>query len=143
VASEKSKHVGDWVLLRVGEFNSKKTLALPRPQASSALNHTQHSPVDDPYLVMIDLHVRVRSMLGIPRNVFICSLGLLLAPLGKSAAATVTVINLGDAGAGSLRQQIATASDGDTIVFTNGLSGTITLTSGELAVNKNLTISGP
>ena len=59
--------------------------------------------------------------------------------------ATFTVINTNDAGAGSLRQAIidANAAPGaDTIDF-SGVSGTITLTTGELEVTSDLTISGP
>jgi hypothetical protein len=54
-----------------------------------------------------------------------------------------TVTNLGDAGAGSLRQEIANTAAGGTVDFAPGLTGTITLTSGEIVINKNLTISGP
>src|SRR5438093_1286813 len=43
---------------------------------------------------------------------------------------------------GTLRAAIAGAAAGDTINFAAGL-GTITLTSGELVINKDLTISGP
>ena len=58
-------------------------------------------------------------------------------------AATLTVTNLNDSGAGSLRGQIAAANPGDTIAFQPGLTGTITLTSAGLAIIKSLTISGP
>ncbi|WP_321345393.1 autotransporter domain-containing protein [Breoghania sp.] len=44
-------------------------------------------------------------------------------------AATYTVSNLNDSGAGSLRDAISSAADGDTIAFADGLSGTITLAS--------------
>jgi hypothetical protein len=45
---------------------------------------------------------------------------------------------------GSLRYEIAQAQSGDTIIFDKKLDGTtITLTSGELDINKNLTIQGP
>jgi hypothetical protein len=54
-----------------------------------------------------------------------------------------TVTNLHDAGAGSLRQAIADTPSGGTVDFQPGLSGTITLTSGELPIGKNLTIAGP
>jgi hypothetical protein len=53
-----------------------------------------------------------------------------------------TVTNLNDAGAGSLRQAIIDTSAGGTVDFQDGLSGTITLTTGELAINKSLTIAG-
>ncbi len=57
---------------------------------------------------------------------------------------TLTVTNKLDSGAGSLRAEIAAANPGDTIVFAPSLNGqTITLTSGVLDVNKNLTIQGP
>jgi predicted outer membrane repeat protein len=56
-------------------------------------------------------------------------------------AAIITVTNTNDSGAGSLRQALAVAHDGDRITF--AVSGTITLTSGALGVVKNVTISGP
>ena len=55
--------------------------------------------------------------------------------------ATITVTNTNDSGPGSLRAAIAGAANGDIINFS--VTGTITLTSGELLVAKNLTISGP
>src|SRR5439155_897845 len=58
-------------------------------------------------------------------------------------AATITVVNTNDSGAGSLRQALADANDGDTINFDVSVTGTITLTSGELLVNDSITISGP
>jgi hypothetical protein len=54
---------------------------------------------------------------------------------------TLTVNNLNDSGAGSLRDAIAIASPGDIINIT--VTGTITLTTGELVLGKNLTITGP
>ncbi|MFN8537375.1 MAG: right-handed parallel beta-helix repeat-containing protein [Thermomicrobiales bacterium] len=64
--------------------------------------------------------------------------GLLPAP---AAAATIVVTNGSDFGAGSLRTAIATAAAGDTIAFASGVT-TVTLTSGQLGINKNLTIQG-
>jgi hypothetical protein len=55
-------------------------------------------------------------------------------------AAEISVTNTNDSGAGSLRQALASAHDGDTIVL--GVTGTITLTTGQLEVNKILTITG-
>ncbi len=43
----------------------------------------------------------------------------------------------------TLRQAIATAVSGTTITFAANVRGTINLTSGELLINKNLTINGP
>jgi predicted outer membrane repeat protein len=54
-----------------------------------------------------------------------------------------TVTNLNDAGDGSLRQAIRDTPAGDTVDFQPGLSGTITLTTGELLIAKDLTIAGP
>ena len=45
-------------------------------------------------------------------------------------------------GAGSLRQALVDANDGDTIDAT-GISGVITLTTGQLLVDKSVTINGP
>src|SRR5690349_21449693 len=57
---------------------------------------------------------------------------------------TLTVLNNHDSGAGSLRDVIGHAKDGDTIAFASSLNGqTITLTSDELAINKSLDIEGP
>src|SRR5205085_5089304 len=50
--------------------------------------------------------------------------------------------NTGDSGAGSLRQALLDAQDGDTISFSLPPSSTIVLTSGELTITKNITISG-
>jgi hypothetical protein len=57
-------------------------------------------------------------------------------------ATTITVTNTNDAGAGSLRQALVDANDGDTIDAT-GISGVITLTSGQLLVDKSVMIKGP
>jgi hypothetical protein len=52
------------------------------------------------------------------------------------------VTNNNDAGTGSLRQAVLEACPGSTITFL-GVTGTIVLTSGEIVINKNLTINGP
>ena len=68
---------------------------------------------------------------------------LLCAIAIAARAATITVTNTNDSGAGSLRQALA-ANNGDTINFDPALNGqTINLTSDELAIDKNITISGP
>jgi predicted outer membrane repeat protein len=54
-----------------------------------------------------------------------------------------TVTNLSDGDPGSLRDAIATTPAGGTVDFQPGLTGTITLTTGELDVNQDLTIEGP
>src|SRR5262249_51883596 len=61
----------------------------------------------------------------------------------RSVPSTLTVLNNFDSGAGSLRDAIAAAHNGDTVVFASSLAGqTITLTSGELIVNKSLELDG-
>ncbi|MEM1169130.1 MAG: DUF4347 domain-containing protein [Cyanobacteria bacterium P01_H01_bin.35] len=55
--------------------------------------------------------------------------------------ATITVTNNNDSGTGSLRQAIADANSGDTIEFDSSLANqSITLTSGQLDINKDLII---
>jgi hypothetical protein len=70
-------------------------------------------------------------------------LGLIEVYSGLQAA-TLTATSTADSGAGSLRDMVAAAIDGDTIQFAEALSGqTIVLTSGEIAIDKNITMSGP
>src|SRR5437762_1187045 len=70
------------------------------------------------------------------------AIGLLLYAVAVPVhAATITVTNTNDSGPGSLRQALTIANDGDTIGF--AVTGTISLTSGELVIDKNIIISGP
>jgi hypothetical protein len=67
---------------------------------------------------------------------------LLLESLeGRCVPSTVT--NLNDSGDGSLRQAILDTPAGGKVHFQPGLTGRITLTSGELAIGRDLTIDGP
>jgi Ca2+-binding RTX toxin-like protein len=69
-----------------------------------------------------------------------------LAAAGPAKAADFTVTNLNDSGAGSLRQALADATasaDSDRVLFAPGLTGTITLTSGELQIPGGTDIVGP
>ena len=75
------------------------------------------------------------------RILFATCLSALCLIAVSTQAATITVTNTNDSGAGSLRQAIADAVNGDTIDF--GVTGTITLTTGELLVDKSITIHGP
>ncbi len=66
-----------------------------------------------------------------------------LSLLAVAQAATITVSNTLDSGAGSLRDAISTAGVGDTIAFSIPANSTITLTSGPLPIiSQNLTIDG-
>ncbi|CAM8622757.1 Parallel beta-helix repeat [Acidimicrobiia bacterium] len=69
---------------------------------------------------------------------------LVLAPQA-GAATTYTVTNTADSGAGSLRQALDDANNNagaDIIVFDAGASGTITLTTGQLDIFDDVTITG-
>ena len=65
---------------------------------------------------------------------------------GRVLLSTYMVTNMSDSGLGSLRDDIVmsnAAGGANTITFAPGLSGTITLTSGQLEISSNLTITGP
>src|SRR5438045_3993557 len=72
---------------------------------------------------------------------FVIVVTLFFASVTALHADIITVTNTNDSGSGSLREALAVANDGDTINF--AVTGTITLTSGELLVNHSITISGP
>ena len=74
------------------------------------------------------------------KAVAIC-LSLACALTVPAHATTTIVSNTNDSGPGSLRQALAISHDGDTIDGT-GVSGVITLTSGQLLVEKSVTING-
>ena len=71
-----------------------------------------------------------------------CVIAALLLNATSARAATITVTNGNDSGPGSLRQAILRPGSGNTINFAPCLTA-INLTSGELVVDKNLTITGP
>lgn len=74
------------------------------------------------------------------------TLGVALAAGQPAQAATFNVSNLGDSGAGSLRQAIEdanAAAGADTITFQAGLTGTIALTSGQLEITDSVDVQGP
>lgn len=82
------------------------------------------------------------------RNVALASgAALALGALGGAAeAATFEVSTLDDAGPGSLRQAILDANavaGADIVTFQTGLSGTITLTSGQLSIEDSVDVQGP
>src|SRR4030095_5945051 len=71
-----------------------------------------------------------------------CVIAALLLSATDTPAATITVTNGNDDGPGSLRQAILNASSGDIINFVPSVR-TVNLTSDELVIDKNLTITGP
>ena len=74
---------------------------------------------------------------------FLAGIILSLFTTVAALAATLTVTNHDDSGPGSLRDSIANAASGDTITFALPTPSTISLTSGELLIDKNLTVAGP
>src|SRR6185369_15661888 len=72
-----------------------------------------------------------------------CAITLLCGISISAHAGTITVTNTNDSGPGSLRQALIDAQDGDTIAFDLSLPATISLTSGELVINKNISLIGP
>ncbi|HUU64075.1 MAG TPA: right-handed parallel beta-helix repeat-containing protein [Dehalococcoidia bacterium] len=72
------------------------------------------------------------------------SLATVIIPASPAQALNIEVMNTNDSGLGSLRQAIADSITGGTINFSDTLTGsTITLTSGQLTIDKSLTITGP
>ena len=71
-----------------------------------------------------------------------CVIGALLLSATNTLGGTITVTNGNDQGPGSLRQAILNASSGDAINFAPSVT-TVTLTSGESVIDKNLMITGP
>jgi LPXTG-site transpeptidase (sortase) family protein len=94
--------------------------------------NTQPSPT-----LILRAHPRARWL-----TILLC-LSLLLGaqPVHGVQATTLTVSITDDSGPGSLRQAIADAAAGDEIIFS--VTGSITLTTGQLTIEKSLTISGP
>jgi len=73
----------------------------------------------------------------------ICS-SVLCITASSGQATIITVTNTNDSGPGSLRQALFDSHDGDTINFDPALKGqTILLSTAELMINKNVSISGP
>jgi hypothetical protein len=74
------------------------------------------------------------------------ALGLAAGPAGPAGAVPFSVTNLADSGPGSLRQAILDANamaGADVVTFQAGLTGTITLTSGEIRITDDLDVVGP
>ena len=79
-----------------------------------------------------------------PQNVSSTYLMLPCATPTPTATPTTRVTNTNDSGPGSLRQALADTNNGDTVIFDPALNGrNIGLTSGELVIDKSITINGP
>ncbi|PWU15282.1 MAG: hypothetical protein C5B50_15640 [Verrucomicrobia bacterium] len=78
-----------------------------------------------------------------PLSIVAPAIVLLATAVRETSAATLVVSNSTDSSAGSLRATVTSAASGDIITFAAGLAGQkIVLTSGEILLNKNLTIDG-
>jgi hypothetical protein len=72
----------------------------------------------------------------------ICSLVALSLGAARAEAQTFTVANSGDSGDGSLRAAVAAAGDGDSVLIPASVSAPIVLTTGQIGINKSITITG-
>src|SRR5262245_21481954 len=73
----------------------------------------------------------------------VCVSLVFLAATAKAVPCTNTVYNIQDSGPGSLRDALANATNFETITFCPSVTGTILLTSGQLAITNGVTIVGP
>jgi hypothetical protein len=105
------------------DFHSKKNINLKEKSAMTALR-------SKPIFHIFILFALLASLLG-------NAIGITPA-----YAATLTVTNTNDSGAGSLRDIIASAGAGDTITFDSALSGGTIYLASTLTLNQNVTIDG-
>jgi len=105
--------------------------------------NTQLKPAG-PHMASISARLFIRSNTYRAAVVALLFAGATLLGTSAASADTITVINTNDSGPGSLRQALVDANNGDMINFDSSLNGQrITLISGELIVDKDVTISGP
>ena len=97
-----------------------------------------------PHIASISAEFLIRSNTYKAAVLALFFAGATLLSASAAPADTITVINTNDSSPGSLRQALVNVNDGDTINFDSSLDGhKITLTSGQLSVDKDVTISGP
>ena len=92
------------------------------------------------------LWIRARAIKQFQERGGLALTAAVLAPVAAQAQLVVDTLSDDDAAGFTLREAIAQASgnpDEDEINFDPGLSGTLTLTQGELSIADNLTINGP
>jgi len=77
---------------------------------------------------------------GLWKASLVCIAGFQIFISSHGQAASIVVTNLADSGVGSLRAAIANANDGDVVSF--AVTGTITNRSGELVIDRSISIQG-
>lgn len=83
------------------------------------------------------------SLAGLLLFVLLCAV-LAGSKYFPSSTTYWSVTTTADSGTGSLRAAIAAAGDGDVVYFVPALNGqTVNLTSGEIAINRSITVQGP
>lgn len=86
--------------------------------------------------------MRRRRLTAVAGGAAVVGGGIAVVPTTPAGAATVAVTTGDDDGPGSLRQAVLSAASGDTITFDPSVTA-ITLTSGTITIDKDLTIQGP
>jgi hypothetical protein len=92
---------------------------------------------------MSDLHRWTQRSLALVSGAgLVFGVAGIVAPGSVSATAPLQVTTTADSGAGSLRQVLASSTNGDTIMFDSSVTGSIDLVT-PLMVNSGVTITGP
>ncbi|MFH1178078.1 MAG: right-handed parallel beta-helix repeat-containing protein, partial [Acidobacteriota bacterium] len=123
-------------MAKAGGHSGSRRRAVARQRQRSTKPTRQHSAVS-----------RAKASLSetlAPAVALVLGAGLTVAP--EARAASFAVANTNDSGSGSLRQAILdanTAAGADTITFNAGVTGTVLLTTGQLAISDSLDIQGP
>src|SRR5262249_29227907 len=89
---------------------------------------------------------RIVRMAAITVSLMLTEISTLNSDVGTRRARAfmdAMMTSTADSGPGSLRDVVASAAPGDTIMFNIALPATITLTSGEIEVLSSITIAGP
>ena len=127
-------------------FTYKASTRTPTPTATARATSTATPPATAANAATASYSRRAVTSLMTYRNrllLIICSSALCITA-SSGQATIITVTNTNDSGPGSLRQALFDSHDDDTVNFDPALKGqTILLSTAELLINKNITVSGP